>query len=282
MRHHLSAEAFADGKVRVERVLLGALRRSGLADGEIALLVRDACLGSGTARRELGERAGTLLRHEIPVRSTSTSFPIQDGPHPIAIGTVEIGPGLGWSAGTLHDLRGAIPATLASAAVGRTLGFVLTHPDIDPTLVVHAPDSRGGVLRVHREVVEIRIPRGLPTRLRTWSMLISRHRTENGTTTRTRIVLAACACVNLACIATATPRFDGAVVSNILDAIIVAPTLPLAFLAIDAQMGGYLSGRLRDMFKPSATSNHLAYMRHLNRLGEAHRRRGFDDAGSPA
>jgi hypothetical protein len=272
---------FHDGRVRIERAFLGTLRRSGLSDGEAALLIRDAYLGSGTARREIGIRAGGLLCFTIPTPLNDGLTPDSDwSDQPVAFATVALGPGMGWRAGVLYDARNSIPATVASAAIGRPVGDVITHPDIDPGLIVQ-PDDSGGALRVRQEVIAVPLPRSPAARIRTWGLRLARRRLEGSPTPSVRRIITGCAMVSVLGLIINPPRFDVSTMRTITGLLSVLPAVLLLTMCIDMQIGGYIADRVQRLRRKgrSTTFNNIAHSRHLDELDEIHHERGFDERG---
>lgn len=144
--------------VTVERMTAGALARGGIVGGRLTLLVHDALMGRARPRRALERAVGGEMTVVMPHDDAPCplEFPNRrrryDG---IVVASVDLGRGMRWEDDTLY---GHLPDTLASAVIGRPLGDVLGHPDIDPAVMTVAPRHAGGIVSVERMVMPLAGP----------------------------------------------------------------------------------------------------------------------------
>lgn len=135
--------------IRIERMTAGALRRGGIDEVRMSLLLRDALNGSDLARRALERACGAELElvtprnaERCPLRCARLTGEWRDA---VLSCRVDLRPGTWWDFDTLH---GEMPDTLKVAIPGRRLHEVMDHPDADGEAIAHEPRERGGLLSV--------------------------------------------------------------------------------------------------------------------------------------
>lgn len=171
--------------VAIERTLLGAITRTRTWPGETdppletaPLTVRDVALllgrgspASPTVHRLLSRAARAFVSHpahydsDILAQCQVTAM-------------VEIAPGIGWEAGTLHDARRILPDTIVNASFGRPVGALIEHPDIDGSAIMREPRQRRGVLSIEPDIIHLPVPRGPLAALRRCQLILAARRAE--------------------------------------------------------------------------------------------------------
>lgn len=146
--------------VLIERVLLGHLVAKGMSRDQVALLTDAARKGSRTAHRLLGTTAGSAVTTTVPcpVDEDGKLVPSWTD-EPVSVATVPLSSDYGWIAGELLDPKSTVPQTIAIAAIGRPIGKLLKHRDIDPEGEMRMPQRRHAVVAVPMETVRLTIPK---------------------------------------------------------------------------------------------------------------------------
>lgn len=271
----------ADGTVRVERVLLGRLQSAGLSRGTVALLLRAYVLGrSTTAHRILSEAAGA----EIGI-TVQSPFRVDGMPErawcdqPFASATVELVPGLGWREGALYDVAGSIPATVAEAAIGRPIGDVLTHPDIDPTSIITPTRDETATLQITPEIITIPIPRSLSERLGVLRLRLARRRAEKTTPAKVRYSFLGAATLAICSHAIGIVWKTHGLIPGFISGMSFSVMVITVTMAVDANMGRLITERLFNLRGAKTLGEETARRNHVRHLWEEKLRRGFDDLG---
>jgi len=273
--------------VHVERVLLGRLRAAGLSDGRTALLVRRATRShwrrrSETARRILEEAAEAAVSLPVPEMQDMLQHMARDAVLPksyLQIVTItaalDLGGHLGWNGGMLLDPLGTIPVTLAQAAVGRRMGDVIAHPEIDPLAVIVETDAQTMKVAVTTplDAVLVPIPWSPWSRIALWRMLLARRRVEKDPGARIKRIMGFCSAV--AVLSLVTGEFG----SDVMHTISIIPVVIPVIIFLDFMFGRVIVENLPrrgvSVFEVNAANAHRRRMEALRR------RRGFDDSGNP-
>lgn len=171
--------------VAIERTLLGALTRSRTWPGEtdpplptpelgtrdVALLLGRGSRASPTVRRLLSRACRSFVTEPAPYQSDALAgCPVT--------ALIEIAPGIGWEEGTLLDVRGALPQTIVTAAIGRPVGALIDHPDIDGSAIMREAGPGRGLVSIEPEIVHLPIPRGPSAALRRSRLILAARRAE--------------------------------------------------------------------------------------------------------
>lgn len=141
--------------ILIERMTAGALRRGGVDDVRMSLLLRDALKGRQRSRRALERAAGAEL--ELVLTNADERCPLRYPPISMARRNAvlscrnDFGKRLFWDYDTLH---GEIPETLSTAIIGRQLYEIVDHPDLDGMATVLEPRERGGILSIRTKHLE--------------------------------------------------------------------------------------------------------------------------------
>lgn len=146
--------------IRIERMTAGALRRGGLSGGRLSLVVMDTVHGRARSRRALERAARSRLgiRHPAYSGSSPVEYPppgIGRDPRGVLVGEIRLTRDAKWEDGTLYA---SMPDVLSDAIVGRRLGDVLDHPDVDMEAVIREPVCSDALLSVPREEVPLQRP----------------------------------------------------------------------------------------------------------------------------
>ena len=274
----------ADGRIRIERATLGRMLAGGLDADLIALLVHaHAVKGSTTALRIL-ERA-SCAAVDIVLERPFDHLGVPDrswDDQPYAAATVEISHGLGWREGSLYDALGAIPATMAQAAIGRPIGDVILHPDIDPSSTVLGANEGPVTLRVNPEIIDLPLPRSPAARLRALGMRVAARRTEKVTERQVRWALTGSFLVatlsfSMRFLWPTSPGY----VSHIVSGMPVGVMIVTGLLSVDAHLGRILTDRLLRWRGSTSHYEDSAARLHRKWLWEQRDNRGFDEEGHP-
>lgn len=143
--------------VRVEHMTAGALRRGGLTDVQMSLLVQDALKGSAVCRRILERAVQSQLyivqpgKIRCPLRHMHyrPKTVYQNG---VLSCPINIRPGVTWDYDTLYA---EFPDTILNAIPGKKLNEVLGHPDIDPDAIAIRPIDKDAALSIQSEHVAL-------------------------------------------------------------------------------------------------------------------------------
>lgn len=146
--------------IRIERMTAGALRRGGLSGGRLSLVVMDTVHRRGASRRALERAARTRLGVKHPAYSDASpvEYPppgIRRDPRGVLVGTIRLARDATWEDGTLYA---RMPEVVSEALIGRRLGDVLDHPDVDAEAVIRKPVHGDALLSVTREEVPLQRP----------------------------------------------------------------------------------------------------------------------------
>ena len=268
------------GIIPVERATLAAMERGGLTRGDVALLARVARKGDQTAFRALSRAAGSAISDMIPDTLDAQGRPVRSwNPLPVMIATVTLAPGLGWRAGELLDPRGMLPGAVATAAIGRPIGQVLEHRDINPDLIVAAP-LRGGSLRVDMETVELPVPLSPLARLRAWRILSNRRSVETRTGSGIKATLVGASLLTtLSVIQRLGDGLRLGAIGLAGTAVMTLSAAGLTLMALDAITGRGLSGALMRRRGKPTSFNMVAASDQNQWQTERDGERGFDDQG---
>lgn len=146
----------------VESMTAGAIRRGGLDDGRIWMLLRDLEKKRARSVRALEIAAGSRFRVHV-LSGSPRPGETAHGAAAMLICRVRLTRHAWWEEDTLY---GHFPDTIRIACIGRRLGEIVDHPDLDPDAIAGEPTGRGGnaVLSVPRTTARIATP-DLRTRL---------------------------------------------------------------------------------------------------------------------
>ena len=268
-------------KVLVERATLGSMLEGGLARGDVALLLRRANAGDGTSLRILSRAARAPVTMDFTPPLDEDGRPIPGWTDdPVAVATVEIGPGLGWRGGELLDPKGMIPATLATAIIGRPIGLLFTHRDVNPDAIARQP-LNGGVARVTMETVALEVPRSPRARLKTLRILVNRRSVESQTTSWIKATFTTSAAMIWIALALRLAHAQPGGMAVTASWLMGIGAAGFSLLSIDALTGRALSGRIMRMRGIETVFERLAYAEQLTWIADEWNRRGFDDKGRP-
>lgn len=286
--------------VGVERVTLGALTRprdwpgadpidppvraARLSESDVALLLGQDGQPSRTVQRLINR----VLRsfNQVPY-DRSWLEPTDAGP---VSALIEIAPGIGWQAGTLFDPRHSIPDIMAAAAIGRPIGMLISHPDIDPNSIMREPPPSRGLVSIDPEIVTLAVPRGPSAWLRRVRLILAARRTDNPVSVLAQAM--APAYVVLCCTSShlafaSLPRMHGSTAGTWIMTLVAWTTFMLAQLAVvvavDVLCGRIVSDATDRLLHPGRDTfiERAAHDRQAIMLLAEFRRRGFGVTGEP-